>query len=144
MCIHTRSRLCLLLVAMACLWAERALGQDHCWIRYRYDDAGNRIKREWWCGDPHQAEGEVKMRAPASFGLSLGPVPAKDELILRSEEALENAELEITDLQGRPVLRRSVTGSSIPITVGTWANGTYSLRLRTLADEYLYTFIVSH
>src|SRR5215213_8007136 len=79
------------------------LAQDHCWIKYNYDAAGNRIKRYWWCGDPNKAEeesGEPKSAMTADFGLRLFPDPAAENVQLISEEEVTNAQLDVADLQG--------------------------------------------
>ena len=122
------------------------LAQEHCWIKYSYDPAGNRIKREWWCGDPngHEEDGEPKTAAAKDFGLRTMPNPVSDQITLRSEEALDNAQVELLDANGRSVLSQQITGTTAEFDVSRFAPGFYTLRVRTERDEFLTTFSVVH
>jgi hypothetical protein len=124
------------------------MAQDHCWIKYSYDAAGNRIKRYWWCGDPnvidHEVDGEPKSVMAKDFGFRVFPNPAKENLQLSSEQELADADLEVVDLQGRSVYSQRISGTWVDIDVSKFGAGTYSLRLRTEQDEYTTTFSVAH
>lgn len=123
------------------------LAQDHCWVKYNYDAAGNRIKRYWWCGDPNQAEeesGEPKLAMTADFGFGLFPNPAADRVRLMSEEEVIDAQLDVMDLQGRTLHSQRFTGTLVDIDVSRWSAGRYTLRLRTELEEYTTSFSVMH
>ena len=49
----------ILIILILGLSIQDAVTQDHCWIKYSYDNAGNRIKRHWWCGDPNDPEENI-------------------------------------------------------------------------------------
>jgi hypothetical protein len=123
-------------------------GQNHCWTKYNYDAAGNRIKRYWWCGDPNTTDGEengeTKSAMSPDFGLRLIPNPAGEQVQLTSTTELSNAELNVLDLQGRMVLTQRFSGSWVELDVSRWSAGRYTLRLRTEQEEYTTSFSVIH
>ena len=137
-----------LLLSTFLLLGLATVAQDHCWIKYSYDAAGNRIKRYWWCGDPtileHEVDGEPKSDMAKDFGFRVFPNPAKENLQLSSEYELSDAHLEIVDLQGRRVHSQRVSGTRVDIDVSRFSAGLYSLDLRTDQDEYSTTFSVTH
>lgn len=128
--------LCSILVATMCV------AQDHCWIKYSYDAAGNRIKREWWCGTPGEPDPGGEEKSARDFGFRLAPVPALDELTLTSERVLEHAELQIANAQGRVVLKGTVNGTRTVLNVSSLAAGIYILRLREHLDEFTSEFTI--
>ena len=78
-----------LIIGTFMILGSDCIAQDHCWIKYRYDGAGNRIQRYWWCGDPTEVDEEpnddTKMIKAKDFGLRLFPNPANDLIQLRSK-----------------------------------------------------------
>lgn len=118
------------------------IAQNHCWIKYTYDAAGNRIKREWWCGIPGDPDPqyEEKSARAADFGFRLAPVPATDMLTLTSGRVLDNAEIEIINMQGRIVLKQMANGTRTNFNVAGLAAGLYVLRLRESSAEYTREF----
>jgi hypothetical protein len=137
-----------LLFAVFVTLSVAGLAQDHCWIKYNYDAAGNRIERYWWCGDPNVADseenGEPKSAMAEDFGLRLFPNPTTDRVQLTSVMELKNAELTVLDLQGRNVHAQRCTGSTVEVDVSRWSAGRYTLRLRTEQEEYTTSFSVIH
>jgi hypothetical protein len=140
------AHLVLLTIAFFTFMSVESIAQDHCWIKYSYDPAGNRINREWWCGDPngHEEDAEPKATAARDFGLRTMPNPASDQITLRSEEALDNAQVEMLDANGRSVLSQQITGTTADFDVSRLAPGLYTLRVRTESDEFFTTFSVVH
>ena len=128
--------LCSIFVAAMCV------AQDHCWIKYSYDAAGNRIKREWWCGTPGEPDPGGEEKSARDFGFRLAPVPALDELTLTSERVLEHAELQIANAQGRVVLKGTVNGTRTVLNVSLLAAGLYILRLREPLVEFTSEFTI--
>lgn len=126
-------------------WCGKTLlAQDHCWIKYSYDAAGNRIERRWWCGDPHVLEGGPKMMAESSFGLTLAPNPTRDLLSLTSETEMANATVTITNSEGRAVQTIRMNGKRMELDVSTYDAGAYMLVLRNGQEEYQKRFTVVH
>lgn len=124
-----------------------AVAQNHCWVKYQYDAAGNRIKRYWWCGDPNEIEKEEEVKTKSAmaedFGLRVYPNPASDALQLSSTAELANAQLEVLDLQGRRVHSERVSGTLVSIDVSGWSAGRYTLVLRREQEEYTTSFSVT-
>lgn len=120
--------------------------QDHCWIKYIYDAAGNRIERQWWCGDPNEAEhdNDDKMMAQGSFGLTLAPNPTRDLLTLSSETALANATVKITNGEGRTIHTGRMNGQRMDFDMSTYDAGTYLLVVRHGQNEYQKRFTIVH
>ena len=123
---------------------QDTFAQDHCWIKYSYDPAGNRIKREWWCGIPKEPDpgSEVKSKESQDFGFRVMPVPAADQLTFTSERSLANATLEVVNLQGRTVIKQGANGTRTVVDVSALAPGVYVLRVRDEGSEYSTEFNV--
>lgn len=123
------------------------VGQNHCWVKYQYDAAGNRIKRYWWCGDPNEIEKEEEVKSlptmSEDFGLRVYPNPASDAVQLSSTADLANAQLEVLDQQGRRVHSERVSGTLVSIDVSGWSAGRYTLVLRREQEEYTTSFSVT-
>lgn len=144
--MRTRS-LSFMVATAACFPASQAVAQntDHCWIKYLYDAAGNRIERNWWCGDPNEADHDAdpKMMAQNTFGLHLAPNPAKDAFSLFSETPLENVAIELVDSEGRPALRTVMNGSRCEVDVSTLPPGIYLVVVRSGQVEYQSRVVVA-
>jgi hypothetical protein len=138
--MYVRLFLCTILVA----WNTGTFAQDHCWIKYNYDAAGNRIKRYWWCGDPNEIDPGEKSALKQDFGLRLFPNPAAETVRLASTQEFTNAELNVLDMQGRRVHQQRFTGSSLDLDVSMWSAGRYTLFIRTEMEEYTTGFSVMH
>lgn len=134
-----------LLTAILLFTGVTVVAQNHCWVKYQYDAAGNRIKRYWWCGDPNEIghEGEPKAGMAGDFGLRVYPNPASDAVQLSSTAELANAQLEVLDLQGRRVHSERVSGTLVSIDVSGWSAGRYTLVLRREQEEYTTSFSVT-
>ena len=134
-----------LLFTVSLLFASDLFGQNHCWIKYTYDAAGNRIERKWWCGDPHVAdEDETKSMEQAAFGFMLAPNPARDNLVLTSEADMANASVSITSGDGRTVHNTRMNGGRMEFDISAYEAGQYILTLRSGQEEYQSRFTVVH
>jgi hypothetical protein len=124
------------------------VAQNHCWIKYEYDAAGNRIKRYWWCGDPtvvdQENNSEPKSPMARDFGLRVFPNPANEHMQLSSAQELTDAVLQIVDLQGHEVYAQRFSGMLVDVDVSKFSAGVYSLRLRTEQEEFSTTFSIMH
>ncbi|QQR87946.1 MAG: T9SS type A sorting domain-containing protein [Flavobacteriales bacterium] len=135
------------MTAILFLAGMTVVAQSHCWVKYKYDAAGNRIKRYWWCGDPNEIEKEEEVKTKSAmaedFGLRLYPNPASDAVQLSSTSDMANAQLEVLDLQGRRVHSERVAGMLVSIDVSSWSAGRYTLVLRREQEEYTTSFSVA-
>ena len=123
--------------------------QVGCKVRYVHDAAGNRTHREWFCwdGNPDTALDEVigdgSGRAPfvgqlEANSLSPMPNPASDLLVLQLELPVENATVEIADMDGRVLSAQLLNGDRVTLNVAALACGSYLVRL-VLGQEMLFT-----
>lgn len=135
----------LLTISLTTLGLLEAVAQDHCWIKYSYDGAGNRIERKWWCGDPNEVEhDDDPSMAAQSFGFSVAPNPTSDRFTLLSEQAVENAALELLNAEGRSAIKITMNGTRCDVDVSKLEAGTYVLTLRTALDEFQSRITVVH
>jgi Secretion system C-terminal sorting domain len=117
-------------------FAQGASSQDHCWIKYLYDAAGNRIERKWWCGDPHVVESDEKSMAEQPFGLTIAPNPTRDVFTLTSETTMENASVELVNSEGRTAARTVLYGNRCEVDVTGLDAGVYVVLIRNGQVEY--------
>ena len=122
-----------------------ALAQDHCWIKYDHDAAGNRIKRYWWCGNPDQTDesGSPKTAMSKDFGYRLYPVPATDRLVLTCSSSDPETEMDILDMNGKTIRHQRLNSTYQEIDVSQWSAGSYVLSVRTEDAEYTTTFAIT-
>ena len=121
-----------------------AQNPNHCWIRYTYDAAGNRVERTWWCGDPNEAEHDPKMMTQDPFGLSLAPNPTRDRVTLTSDEELSNALVTLTTEDGRTKYSGNMSGNRADLDVSAYEAGFYVLTVRSGQVEFQQRFTVVH
>lgn len=119
---------------------------DHCWVKYSYDPAGNRIKREWWCGDPGGTDenGTPRSHTVNTIGVRAYPNPADQALELVTDTAIQEGEAVVRDEQGRVVLRQRIQGFRTQFDLSDLANGLYLLELKVAEVEYSTKFTVAH
>ena len=119
---------------------------DHCWVKYIYDQAGNRIKREWWCGVPGgwDENGNPKTLPANAIGVRAYPNPADQTLELVTDTEIQEGEAVIRDEQGRVVLRQWIRGLRTQFDVSDLSNGLYLLDLKVAEVEYSTKFTVAH
>lgn len=143
----TRNAFNVLVAFALCAGANTVFGQQHCWVKYTYDAAGNRIQRSWWCGQPGPEEellgGPKAAQAEKGYGLVAAPNPANTEFTLRSEVDLAGAECRITDSQGRTVLTQRASGPTVLFNVAGFAAGAYTLHVRMDTDEFQTKILIA-
>lgn len=76
--------------------------------------------------------------------MTLMPVPANDVLTLTSEDAMDNAIVEILNMEGRSMQTNKLSGYTLVLDVFQLATGNYILRIRTEDEEYSTRFNVVH
>lgn len=153
---------CLLISATFWLTSD-SIAQDGCTIRYRYDAAGNRISRDWYCwtGDPdpdetdvdrmaqHDDPGQLK-KAEASTGplsetqLLVFPNPASTSITIHLSDPIHDASMDVIDTQGHILVSGRITGTTAHMDVSGLAVGSYFIRVSTEEDMLISSFAVSH
>lgn len=95
-----------------------------CGILYTYDNAGNRIKQEYYC---RQARGIDTNAVSASFAQAdaVYPNPNDGRFTIRFEQELKNADVIITDVLGKRVSHFKVKGKIIHSDISNQPAGTY-------------------
>lgn len=130
--------LCCLLVAGNCVMSQ-TLPPYTCGILYTYDNAGNRTKQEYYC---RQARGINTAENVSSDSLALDanaastsfapvnaiyPNPNDGRFTVRFEQALKNADIIITDVNGKKVKQFKVIGTIVHLNISNKPAGTYFL-----------------
>jgi YD repeat-containing protein len=112
---------------------------DHCWVKYTYDQAGNRITRQWWCGDPtdHEDPGDPDMIAVNDIGVRVYPNPTDRLLTVSTTTVVADGLLRMLNTEGRVVLSQSMRGDISMLDVSGLANGLYILELKVGTLEYM-------
>jgi hypothetical protein len=128
---------------------DRTIAQtppDHCWVKYAYDQAGNRIKREWWCGDPNGWDENANPKAlPVNtIGVRAYPNPAADAFEVVTEVEVHSGEATLRDEHGRSAIRQRMQGTRTLFDTSGLANGIYVLEVRVADVEYSTRITVSH
>jgi hypothetical protein len=119
---------------------------DHCWVKYSYDAAGNRIKREWWCGDPGGADENATPRSQAvnSIGVRAYPNPATESFEVVTDAEIQSGEAILRDEHSRVVLSQRLHGTRTLFDISGIANGIYVLEVRVGDVEYSTRITISH
>jgi len=134
--------LCCLLVAGNCVIGQ-TLPPYTCGILYTYDNAGNRTKQEYYCRQArgidtaieNTANGSVDSLVPEGNGASASfarvnaiyPNPNDGRFTIRFEKALKNADIVITDVNGKKVNRFKANGAIVHADISRSPAGTYFL-----------------
>ena len=63
-----------------------------------------------------------------SATLKVSPNPAKNQVTVSGVSAGKTNYIELTDLNGRSLLKQKVTGNTVTITIANYASGIYLLR----------------
>lgn len=137
------------LLTCCCGSVYQAIAQtppDHCWVKYSYDQAGNRIKREWWCGDPNgwDENANPKSLAVNAIGVRAYPNPATDVFEVVTEVEVQSGEATLRDEHGRSVIRQRMQGTRTLFDTSGLANGIYVLEVRVGDIEYSTRITISH
>lgn len=127
-----------LLVAGNCVIGQ-TLPPYTCGILYTYDNAGNRTKQEYYC---RQARGIDTVQNTAnvvdenavstSFAKvdALYPNPNDGRFTIRFEKALKNADIILTDVNGKKVNQFKANGVIVYLDISDKPAGTYFLVIR--------------
>jgi hypothetical protein len=131
------------------LQAQILFPDEGCSIRYQYDDAGNRIQRDWYCwgnevkssiADQDAVAEEAKARL-AEVHMSAAPNPASDMVTVTFTKEVPNGMLEVLDATGRRIRNQRVAGSMVVLDISDLRQGNYWLSFR-LGNERIVTAIL--
>ena len=126
-----------LLATVLCLVFNLAVSAqyptDGCFIRYQYDNAGNRVQRDWYCVGEVQGGGHKSLAADSTLAkgelaevhLLLAPNPANDHVRISLTNGSSDGVLVIHDVNGREVLRRAMNAASLTLDISDLATGPY-------------------
>ncbi len=129
-----------LLVAGNCVIGQ-TLPPYTCGILYTYDNAGNRTKQEYYC---RQARGINTIEKGSADSLTLDanaasasfaqtdaiyPNPNDGRFTIRFEKALKNADIILTDVNGKKVKQFKANGAIVPVDISGKSAGTYFLMI---------------
>lgn len=132
-------------------------GQDYpsitCYIRYDHDAGGNRTAKFWHCcclepGVQNNEDStsvwkrESEMRSLAELTLTLLPNPASSQLTVSVDSVLEDAKLEIRNINGKLAWDGVLLGMSRIIDLQGFAAGPYLIRLQYGREMLIKQFIV--
>lgn len=106
---------------------------DGCFIRYQYDNAGNRVQRDWYCVGEAQSGGYKSLVPDTTAGtgeladvhLLLAPNPANDLIRVTLTNGSSDGALVIHDGNGREVMRRTMNADGLALDVSDLATGPY-------------------
>lgn len=134
------------LLVLGCWGAMEVIAQQEplewgCYVRYDYDDAGNRTDRYWYCwsnADPKSAS------ALSDNRLRVGPVPASNELVVTLETDLADARLEVLDEKGTVISSERWSGTRATLPVERLAAGSYFVRVLSGRECIIRSFVVTH
>lgn len=141
-----KSILLFLCMAFSCQWvlAQGALpsgAPGGCAIIYDYYAAGNRIKRSKYCwsgggGTNNKPSSTANSSIQKSMLIEVYPNPSKQFCIVTTSESIVNGSIEIQDMGGKTIFKRSISNSkSTKIDLSTLASGAYMVLLSDLKDQ---------
>jgi len=114
------------------LVAQPNYPSEGCFIRYQYDDSGNRIQRDWMCISNANSDGNrstlVDLDTTSTLRtvhMNLAPNPAAEETRVTFTEDTGVGTLQVHDSQGRQVLSRTAQGPSFMLNVAAFQSGAY-------------------
>lgn len=149
------------MIAILCIIAfqtiqAQSIPPNTCGILYTYDNAGNRIKREYYCNNNGRVANEqaiVKVQdsaAPAatpetSFQVvdALYPNPTTGIFYIRFGKSLENAIIHIIDNNGKVIQQMKASGTQVTFDLSSMASGVYFVRINDGGNVILKKVIKS-
>lgn len=154
--ILARSIVLVLILGIA--FPRTAIGQvsppDYtCYIKYDHDAAGNRTAKYWYCccgastsgTDPDSVRTQKHTLASLELedvSMQLQPNPATTRLTVTVDRALEEATIEVYDMNGHRMRAEALIGASMEIDLQGLSRGAYALRLTYGREMLIKQFIV--
>jgi hypothetical protein len=106
-----------------------------CSIKYTYDAAGNRTKREYVCETvpanppPSARKPNPNLKDLASITSVVFPNPSNGVFTIETDKPLTDASVIIYDVQGKLLKKFSFTGNKATFDIRTLAVGQYTIQL---------------
>ena len=109
-----------------------------CGLLMTYDAAGNRIKREYYCnnGSNRISNPELaKQQEAASAGFeevdALYPNPTTGKFYITFTKAIDNANIQVLDVNGKIILRIKGSGTRLEFDLSNQPSGTYFVFIKS-------------
>jgi hypothetical protein len=115
---------------MGFVWSNTASAQETvCSIRYTYDKAGHRTKREYKCEVPPGPGTPSPWLNPGGVIRSVYPVPTSGVFHVEFSTAISSAYLYITDINGAHIMDRTISQQTniVSFDLTPYAPGNYIL-----------------
>lgn len=149
------------MIALLCIIAfqtikAQSIPPNTCGILYTYDNAGNRIKREYFCNNSGRMANEPLITAvkdstataaqpETSFQVvdALFPNPTTGTFYIRFGKALDNAIIHIIDNNGKLIQQSKASGTQVTFDLSSMASGVYFVRINDGGNVILKKVIKS-
>ena len=125
------------------------LPDEGCRMRYRYDQAGNRTRREWQCwvqgedpdGPGAQGHHKAHFNRLDDNGFVVLPNPASSMVTIRLEKPMDGSVTQLLDMTGKVLFSERSSTDSHVFDVSSLSEGSYAVRI-TVQDEMLLTTLI--
>ncbi|MCS6916778.1 MAG: T9SS type A sorting domain-containing protein [Chitinophagales bacterium] len=103
-----------------------------------HDVSGNHGKKDYWL----LKLSSLTTLSPLPYTpvIRISPNPANDAVVIYLGAESISARVTVTDLFGRPVFESDLAGSTLSVTTGSWASGTYQVVVRQ--DNHVYASLL--
>jgi hypothetical protein len=133
---------CSFIIACFCFQnANAQTSSTYCGLSYSYDDAGNRIQRIVTadCSDHHEmmvVTDTTTKDSVSALTETLYPNPTSGLFYMVFNNAINDAQLVISDNLGRQLMSTTISGNTIPMDISTYADGLYFITVRIGGESY--------
>jgi len=105
--------------------AAQEIPVGSCGLLLRYDAAGNRIRREYFCNNGARAITQPEEKSAFEEVEALYPNPTTGKFYIVFRKALDNALIRILDVNGRTVENFKASGSKVEVVLTNQPAGIY-------------------
>jgi Secretion system C-terminal sorting domain len=128
----------LLFINLLCIYAIQMNAQTECYIKYTYDDSGNRIKREFICAErdtilPGNPIGSrmAKPTVAKPFDVNVYPNPSNGIFTIACSMLEKNMQLQVINYAGQTVYTQSLIQIKTDIDISNMASGLYTFIIKS-------------
>ena len=138
--------LIIIILSAKLIHAQTGLG-DCPGIFYHYDNAGNRIERLpntcYGGGGTDGKKSAATENADSTQNLSesIYPNPTSGNLNVVFNNAINTGQLIITDDLGRQLYKATISGTSVPLNISSFAQGVYYVTIKTGGYSFQNTVV---
>ena len=134
--------LSLIIIATVFPAVAQQLPLNTCGIVNVYDNAGNRIKRVYFCNNgtnPYPARQQTTTKTTQEFQYvdALYPNPTTGKFIITFSRTLSNATVFILDVNGKAIARFRASGNTVSFDLSSYASGIYFVRIDDAGNTIL-------